>query len=104
MALIKDIMTDKKIIANFWIIPKIEKDRYNKSAYIVMYGYLNKQQCDDGGVFLDKKFYNVYPDKFDTYFSLDILKQVNLCEYDMAYKFIKENVEEFKDAEDLIIK
>ena len=73
MALIKDIMTDKKIIAGFWIVPRIEMDRYSKSAYIVVYGYFNKKQCDDGGVFLDRRFYNVYPDKFDEYFSLDVI-------------------------------
>ena len=104
MALIKDIMTDKKIVAQFWIIPKIEKDRYNKSAYILMYGYINQKQCDDGGIFLDRKFYNVYADKFDDYFSLDILKQEGVCEYDKAYEFIKDNIEEFKEAVDLIVK
>ena len=103
MALQKDIMTDLKINASFWIIPMMEKDRYTKTAYIVLYGYLNQKQCDDKGVFLDRKFCNVYPDKFDDYFSLDILKQDGICEYDMAYKFVKDNIEEFKDAIDIII-
>jgi hypothetical protein len=105
VALGKRIITSIGIPASFWVIPKIELDYYAKQGLITIYGYADKEHSNvEQGKFLERLFINIYPNNyvFDKYFDLSILKQENVTQLDMAYKYVKDNIEVFKDAEDII--
>lgn len=93
MALVKEIMTDSGLPANFWIIAKLDIDKVAEQGLITVYGYLNKGHSDLNQGYLAKVFINVYPDRFFTVFPTDDLS------YDKAYEYLK-TTEIFEGAED----
>ena len=54
MALQLDLPTDIGINATFWVIPKVDIDRYSKTAYFMIYGFADKIHCDSGGKYLTR--------------------------------------------------
>lgn len=102
MALGISLPTNKGIDASFWIISKVDVDRYSKTAYILMYGYMNKDHCDSGGEYLTRLSCGVDTMKFDDYFNLNLLDEEGKNQFTEAYRFVKENDSRFTQAEDLI--
>lgn len=93
MALIKEIMTDSGLPANFWLIAKLDIDKVAEQGLITVYGYLNKAHSDMNQGYLAKVFINVYPDKFNEVFPTNDLN------YERAYEHLK-TTEIFEGAED----
>jgi len=94
-----DIKTNYGINCSHWKISKIEKDYVSQSAYIVLYGYPSKEIKDQKNECLEKRYINIYPVDFDEVFGIEKLNQEDMNDIKSLYEFIKENFDEFKDAE-----
>ena len=104
MALGKNIMAPKGM-SGFWIIGATWKDNFNKTAFVSLYGFESKAHCDmEGSQYKERLDFNIgaVTYDYDRYFDVSILKEIGKCDLDQFYKFIKENVPDFSDAEDLI--
>ena len=100
MALKKSIMTEYNIPCEYWMVAKVDTDKFAKQGYIVVYGFINKEIRDiKNSLPLCKKEHNVYPLNFDEYFSIEAIEKEGQNQYQQAYMFLKNQVEDFKDAE-----
>lgn len=99
MAIVKEVMTDVGIPANFWLVSKVDIDKVAEQGLITLYGYVNKEHSDADSGYLERRFINIYPADFYNVFSLEDLNLHN--PYALAYEFTK-TTEEFQDAEDAI--
>jgi hypothetical protein len=102
MALGKEILTETGITCYYYVLARIEKDKINKTGFVVLYGYPNQEIRNNGAKFSDRRFINIYPQDYNTVFGIDYLNKEGINDYQQVYTFIKENFEEFKDAIDLI--
>ena len=104
MALEKDIETPLGINATYWCLAKVEVDKFNNNVFLILYGFKDKDMCEKAKIgnamFMDRKYYNIYPEQFDKYFSLDILNSSEDNQYKQGYQFIKDVDAIFKDATD----
>lgn len=101
MALYKEIINEQGISVNYWIISKTEKDKISESAFLVLYGYTSKEQKDNGYKYMEKRYLNIYPKDYDKVFNIDLISQDGMNETKSLYEFIKQYVEDFKDATDI---
>lgn len=97
MALIKEIMTDVGIPANFWLVSKVDIDKVAEQALITVYGYMNREHSDMNQGYLSRVFVNVYPEDFRKVFDVSNLNKTN--PYEIGYNYLK-NTELFQDAKD----
>ena len=100
MGLRVNLKTDYGVDCTYAIISKIEMDKISKNAYIVLYYYIDKISRDNNNKYLERKFVNIYPDKYDTVFGLNKINNENMNDYKSVYEFLKENINEFKEATD----
>lgn len=98
MATLKNIETLSGVVVNYWRVCSVDINALQKSVRIRLSGYVNLDLRQNGKSPLDDKYFNVTPKHYDTYFSNEILDNNN--PFKQAYKYIKENVPEFKDAVD----
>jgi hypothetical protein len=94
----KGITTKTGIECKYYIISKVEKDKISQSAYIVFYGYPSKKQRDMGYEFLDRRYLNIYPKDYEQVFGVEKISEKDMNDVKSIYQFAKENLEEFKDA------
>lgn len=98
MAMIKAINTGFGLPLEYWIIPSVQIDYYAKSAYIPIYGFVNKEQReslpDNNARPLATTSVNIYPTEFDSVF-------VDTEEKDLrkiGYAYVMEKCKEFEGA------
>ena len=90
MALIKQYETPKGI-AGYWVIGLVQIDNFNKTAYVRMYGFMNKAHADmENPVPLMNLEVNIDPEIYDYYFSKEIMIQVDATPQTQAYQIFKD--------------
>lgn len=106
MAMQKTIRTPKGE-ASYWIAGLVQIDNYNKTAYGRLYGFIDKEQCDEFGsspvLMLD---YNITPDIYPYYFEKEIMIQEGVTPQTQFYQIVKDKnyldeqnkIINFKDA------
>lgn len=114
MALQKEFMTDSGVTVSYWVIGRINIDRDNKVANILVSPYVSKSARDAGKKPFDSAAlherveditYNKNPDDprsmmfYTQYFSETALHGMDL--YSTAYTYLKERIPFFHDAEDV---
>lgn len=102
MALYLESTTSQGIPFNYWKIGDICRNLTIKMTNITLYGYYNQEarQADKNPVYTNT--FTCQPQDFDSYFSLDILNQVDVNDLSQGYKFLKEKTEMFANAQDVL--
>jgi len=104
MALLKKINTldNTGVYAEYWRVTSIDLDYNKKSATIFIDGYYNQNARVDGKNPLLNREYVVNQYDFISYFSADVLNQVNVNTVSQSYLFVKSlSGSEFVDALDI---
>lgn len=90
MALLKTIRNAKGQ-ATYWIAGMIQIDNYNKTAYGRLYGFMDKEHCDEiGSVPIIMLDYNITPDIYDYYFEKTIMEQLGVTPQTQFYQIVKD--------------
>ncbi|MBK1809424.1 hypothetical protein JHL18_02020 [Clostridium sp. YIM B02505] len=98
MAYQKEYTNNQGINVQYWSINNLTKNLRYKTAEITICGYLTGQAKNQGYEPVETRRIKVLWDKFDEYLSVDTLNTENTNDIAMAYKYITENEEMFKDA------
>ena len=80
---------------NYWMITLLQIDKFSKTAFMKLCGFISKDIRIKEGKNIDVREYSIYPEKFDTVFDYTLDKN----EREMAYDYIK-TFDEFKEAID----
>lgn len=99
MALNQIIQHQTGAYSSYWRVTVTNLDYNNKTAMIVMLGYVNGESRQSGKSNLDSRNFMVQSDSFDQYFSVTELDE-NTNPIKQAYIYIK-ITDEFKDAIDV---
>lgn len=90
MALLKTIRTSSGQ-ATYWIAGMIQIDNYSKTAFGRLYGFMDKEHCDEVGskpiLVLD---YNIPPDIYQWYFEKEIMEQSGVTPQTQFYQIVKD--------------
>lgn len=90
MALFKTIRTPKGQ-ATYWIMGMIQIDNYSKTAYGRLYGFMDKEHCDEmGSVPILTLDYNIPPDIYPLYFKKEIMEQQGVTPQSQFYQIVKD--------------
>lgn len=101
MALFKTIRTPKGQ-ASYWIAGMIQIDNYNQTAYGRLYGFMDKEHCDEqGSIPLISLDYNITPDIYPYYFSKEIMVLPEVTPQTQFYQIVKDK--DYFDEQNKII-
>lgn len=90
MALMKQYETPKGI-AGYWVIGLVQIDNFNKTAYVRMYGFMNKAHADmENPVPIIKLEVNIDPEIYHYYFDKAIMVQEEVTPQTQAYQIFKD--------------
>lgn len=103
MALQKFYMTNYGVEAQYYIVSGVNTNKISESAAITLYGYPSREARKNKCNPLDIRLINVNPDKYNQYFSIEVLEEDNKCnQYRQAYLYVKENDDFFRGSTDLL--
>lgn len=89
------------ITANYYLLISVTTDKLRKTGKLIFFGYTDKATRMGGYAPIDSYGIDIDPVKFDQYFSAEVIEnQTN--QYQMGYKYAKENDSYFIDAVDLL--
>ncbi len=101
MALKKKLSANNGISAEYWKVVGFNISCTGKKCQIFLVGYIDEEMREKNtGNVLSKNFM-VNGADFDKYFSLSELNIANCNPVIQCYKYIKDNIVEFEDSEDI---
>lgn len=74
-----------------------------KMANITIYAFYSQDAKDSGKDPVCTNTFTCQSDKFDNYFSLDILSQADVNDVSQGYKFLEENIDIFVGSQEIIV-
>lgn len=89
------------IDVTYWKIIELNINYIQKFARIRLAGYKDINTRQDNMEFVESKYYNITPLKFDEYFSVNALDNENVNPVKQSYFYIKQNDELFNNAIDV---
>lgn len=101
MALQVNYTNPAGVDVTYWKIIELNINYIQKFARIRLAGYKDITTRQDNMEFVESKYYNITPLKFDEYFSVDTLDNENVNPVKQSYFYIKQNDELFNNAMDV---
>jgi hypothetical protein len=101
MALKKKLSSNNGITAEYWKVVGLNISYTGKKCQLFIIGYIDKNMRDSNTGNVMSKNYMVGGTDFDKYFALS---ELNIADHNpiiQCYKYIKDNIVEFKDSEDI---
>lgn len=87
--------------AEHWVIQSINMNDLHGYADITLVGFVNEEAYLNGKASIETKRVKVsYTNGYSTTFSKKTLQRTNTNIYQLAYEYLKENNDFFKDAKD----
>lgn len=101
MALKKKLISSNGITAEYWKVVGFNISYTGKKCQIFLVGYIDKDMRESNAGNVMSKNFMVSGVDFDKYFSLSELNIANCNPVIQCYKYIKDNIVEFEDSEDI---
>lgn len=101
MALQKKLVSSNGITAEYWKVVGFNISYTGKKCQIFLIGYIDKDMRENNAGNVMSKNFMVSGADFDKYFALS---ELNIADHNpiiQCYKYIKDNIVEFKDSEDI---
>jgi hypothetical protein len=100
MALNQIIQHSTGAYCNYWRVVNTNLDYNNKSANIVLYGYVSQEARDSNKVNLDTRIFVVNDTDFETYFIPSVIDPQGINQVKNTYLYIK-TTPEFSTSTDI---
>jgi hypothetical protein len=100
MALLKEYSNNQGVVVTYWSISGIKRSMRYKTAEVTISGYLSQSAKQNGCEAVEVRRIKVLLDKYDTYFSVNVLNQ-STNDIQQGYVYIKANEIMFTGATDV---
>ena len=99
MALNQIIQHSTGAYCNYWRVVNTNLDYKNKSANIVLYGYVSQEARDSNKTNLDTRTFIVNDSDFEIYFIPSVIDPQNINQVKNTYSYIKTTSEFFTSTD-----